>query len=102
MDKTVKDTFTVSRPLHRALHHMFDIVERGEIEVKGKGKMTTYFLRQNLHATENEIMGRADKTSGQVDGNGMDTVTFLPFIYIYVCCCSYSEGGRLSCWNLRL
>ncbi|CAM5076462.1 unnamed protein product [Natator depressus] len=39
----------------------FEIVERGEIEVKGKGKMTTYILRQNLYATENEIMGRAEK-----------------------------------------
>ncbi|XP_030420323.1 guanylate cyclase soluble subunit beta-2-like isoform X2 [Gopherus evgoodei] len=46
----------------RALQNQgFEIVERGEIEVKGKGKMTTYILRQNLHATENEIMGRAEK-----------------------------------------
>uniref|UniRef100_A0A8C3SNU1 guanylate cyclase n=1 Tax=Chelydra serpentina TaxID=8475 RepID=A0A8C3SNU1_CHESE len=47
----------------RALQNQsFEIVERGEIEVKGKGKMTTYILRQNLYATENEIMGRAEKT----------------------------------------
>ncbi|KAM9173381.1 LOW QUALITY PROTEIN: guanylate cyclase soluble subunit beta-2-like [Pangshura tecta] len=46
----------------RALQNQgFEIVERGEIEVKGKGKMTTYILRQNLYATENEIMGRAEK-----------------------------------------
>uniref|UniRef100_A0A4X2LR14 guanylate cyclase n=1 Tax=Vombatus ursinus TaxID=29139 RepID=A0A4X2LR14_VOMUR len=38
----------------------FEIVERGEIEVKGKGKMTTYFLIQNLQVTENEIMGRTE------------------------------------------
>ncbi|ETE67986.1 Guanylate cyclase soluble subunit beta-2, partial [Ophiophagus hannah] len=36
----------------------FDIKERGEIDVKGKGKMHTYFLVQNTIATENEIMGR--------------------------------------------
>ncbi|MBZ3890617.1 Guanylate cyclase soluble subunit beta-2, partial [Sciurus carolinensis] len=43
----------------RALENQgFEIVERGEIEVKGKGKMTTYFLIQNLKATEDEIMGR--------------------------------------------
>lgn len=30
---------------------------RGEIEVKGKGKMQTYFLQRNLKATESEIMG---------------------------------------------
>ncbi|XP_068919697.1 guanylate cyclase soluble subunit beta-2-like [Petaurus breviceps papuanus] len=38
----------------------FEIIERGEIEVKGKGKMTTYFLIQNLQVTENEIMGRTE------------------------------------------
>ncbi|XP_012860528.2 guanylate cyclase soluble subunit beta-2-like [Echinops telfairi] len=43
----------------RALENQgFEIIERGEIEVKGKGKMTTYFLIQNLKATEDEIMGR--------------------------------------------
>uniref|UniRef100_A0A8C6ZQ78 guanylate cyclase n=1 Tax=Nothoprocta perdicaria TaxID=30464 RepID=A0A8C6ZQ78_NOTPE len=36
----------------------FEMTERGEIEVKGKGKMHTYFLLRNKTATENEIMGR--------------------------------------------
>uniref|UniRef100_A0A7M4E2R0 guanylate cyclase n=1 Tax=Crocodylus porosus TaxID=8502 RepID=A0A7M4E2R0_CROPO len=46
----------------RALQNCgFEIAERGEIEVKGKGKMNTYFLRRNLHATEDEIMGRAEE-----------------------------------------
>ncbi len=31
--------------------------ERGEIEVKGKGKMCTYFLQRNQKVTESEIMG---------------------------------------------
>lgn len=31
--------------------------ERGEIEVKGKGKMRTYFLQRNQKVTESEIMG---------------------------------------------
>lgn len=31
--------------------------ERGEIEVKGKGRMKTYFLQSNLKVTESEIMG---------------------------------------------
>ncbi|XP_005424715.1 guanylate cyclase soluble subunit beta-2-like [Geospiza fortis] len=39
----------------------FEITERGEIEVKGKGKMHTYFLIRNKSATENEIMGRPMK-----------------------------------------
>lgn len=37
------------------------MTERGEIEVKGKGKMHTYFLIRNKTATENEIMGRPVK-----------------------------------------
>ncbi|XP_061309001.1 guanylate cyclase soluble subunit beta-2-like isoform X1 [Pezoporus flaviventris] len=39
----------------------FEMTERGEIEVKGKGKMHTYFLIRNKTATENEIMGRPMK-----------------------------------------
>nr|XP_056712866.1 guanylate cyclase soluble subunit beta-2-like [Euleptes europaea] len=64
------DKIHVSPTAFRALQHQgFDIVERGEIEVKGKGKMTTYFLRQNLCATENEIMGRAEENLGNIDGD---------------------------------
>lgn len=39
----------------------FMIQERGEIDVKGKGRMSTYFLEGNLTATEHEIMGRSVK-----------------------------------------
>ena len=49
------DLFSLCRALE---NEGFEIVERGEIEVKGKGKMTTYFLIRNLHASEDEIMGR--------------------------------------------
>ncbi|XP_077011939.1 guanylate cyclase soluble subunit beta-2-like [Tamandua tetradactyla] len=50
----------------RALENQgFEIIERGEIEVKGKGKMTTYFLIQNLNATEDEIMGRPKNLPNQ-------------------------------------
>uniref|UniRef100_A0A2K5DMW3 guanylate cyclase n=1 Tax=Aotus nancymaae TaxID=37293 RepID=A0A2K5DMW3_AOTNA len=49
----------LSPTTYRALKNQgFQIIERGEIAVKGKGKMTTYFLIQNLNATEDEIMGR--------------------------------------------
>ncbi|XP_034638568.1 guanylate cyclase soluble subunit beta-2-like isoform X2 [Trachemys scripta elegans] len=41
----------------------FEMTERGEIEVKGKGKMHTYFLIRNRTATENEIMGNPIKES---------------------------------------
>jgi len=37
----------------------FVLQERGEIEVKGKGRMTTYFLLRNLGASEQDIMGLA-------------------------------------------
>ena len=45
----------------RALENKsFEIKSRGEIEVKGKGLMNTYFLLQNLHVTEDSIMGRGE------------------------------------------
>ncbi|XP_045580285.1 guanylate cyclase soluble subunit beta-2 [Salmo salar] len=39
----------------------FMLQERGEIDVKGKGRMSTYFLEGNLTSTEHEIMGRSVK-----------------------------------------
>ncbi|MBN3324585.1 GCYB2 cyclase, partial [Atractosteus spatula] len=49
----------LSPSAHRALKDKgFKIIDRGEIEVKGKGKMHTYFLAGNLTATDSEIMGR--------------------------------------------
>uniref|UniRef100_A0A8C5CLL0 guanylate cyclase n=1 Tax=Gadus morhua TaxID=8049 RepID=A0A8C5CLL0_GADMO len=36
----------------------FDLRARGEIKVKGKGQMMTYFLFENLRASEAAIMGR--------------------------------------------
>ncbi|XP_027960573.1 guanylate cyclase soluble subunit beta-2-like [Eumetopias jubatus] len=53
------DKVHLSPTAYSALENQgFEIIERGEIEVKGKGKMTTYFLIRNLHASEDEIMGR--------------------------------------------
>ncbi|XP_029137108.2 guanylate cyclase soluble subunit beta-2 [Labrus bergylta] len=53
----------------------FDIKERGHIEIKGKGKMTTYFLLGNLLMSEESIMGREgggtclypEENLGQID-----------------------------------
>ncbi|KAM9452135.1 guanylate cyclase soluble subunit beta-2-like isoform 3-T3 [Salvelinus alpinus] len=39
----------------------FMFQERGEIDVKGKGRMSTYFLEGNLTVTEHELMGRSVK-----------------------------------------
>ncbi|XP_038658521.1 guanylate cyclase soluble subunit beta-2-like [Scyliorhinus canicula] len=48
----------LSPTANRALQNKgFEIVERGPITVKGKGNMITYFLVQNLHVTEDDIMG---------------------------------------------
>ncbi|XP_030058266.1 guanylate cyclase soluble subunit beta-2-like [Microcaecilia unicolor] len=64
----VPDKIHLSPTAFRALQNKtFEIVKRGEIEVKGKGKMTTYFLIQNLHATENEIMGRSENYTALVN-----------------------------------
>ncbi|XP_036867475.2 guanylate cyclase soluble subunit beta-2-like isoform X1 [Manis javanica] len=49
----------LSPATYRALENQgFEIIERGEIEVKGKGKMTTYFLVRSLSASEDEVPGR--------------------------------------------
>ncbi|XP_060689241.1 guanylate cyclase soluble subunit beta-2 [Hemiscyllium ocellatum] len=56
----------LSPTANRALQNKgFEIVERGAINVKGKGQMVTYFLVQNLHATEDDILGRSSKRSGR-------------------------------------
>ncbi|KAG1949769.1 guanylate cyclase soluble subunit beta-1 [Pimephales promelas] len=39
---------------------IFEIAERGEIEVKGKGLMRTYFLLKNLQKSDEQIMGLVD------------------------------------------
>uniref|UniRef100_A0A665UJA6 guanylate cyclase n=1 Tax=Echeneis naucrates TaxID=173247 RepID=A0A665UJA6_ECHNA len=41
----------------------FTFQQRGQIEVKGKGHMTTYFLLRNLLASEESIMGSKDGQS---------------------------------------
>ncbi|XP_058526800.1 guanylate cyclase soluble subunit beta-2-like isoform X2 [Ochotona princeps] len=66
----------LSPTAYRALENQgFEIIERGEIEVKGKGKMTTYFLLQNLNATEEEIMGiwRTSPDYSEVNALGNQT-----------------------------
>ncbi|XP_051782585.1 guanylate cyclase soluble subunit beta-2 [Erpetoichthys calabaricus] len=56
----VPDKIHLSPTAYSALKKkVFEIHERGEIEVKGKGKMSTYFLIQNLELSEDEIMGQA-------------------------------------------
>uniref|UniRef100_A0A673L6V4 guanylate cyclase n=1 Tax=Sinocyclocheilus rhinocerous TaxID=307959 RepID=A0A673L6V4_9TELE len=51
-----------SLPAHSVLKDkgIFEIAERGEIEVKGKGLMRTYFLLKNLQKSDEQIMGLVD------------------------------------------
>ncbi|XP_055988690.1 guanylate cyclase soluble subunit beta-2-like [Sorex fumeus] len=64
------DKVHLSPTAYSALENQgFEIIERGEIEVKGKGKMITYFLIQNLTASEDEIMGRVLSELDDKEGN---------------------------------
>ncbi|KAM8977602.1 guanylate cyclase soluble subunit beta-2-like [Pelodytes ibericus] len=65
----VPDKIHLSPTTYNCLKHFgFEIVERGDIEVKGKGEMHTYFLLRNLHVSEPEIMGRSQLSQdGQLD-----------------------------------
>ncbi|XP_078734598.1 guanylate cyclase soluble subunit beta-2-like [Lampetra fluviatilis] len=53
----------------------FDVEERGEIEVKGKGRMSTYFLLGNRAAGEQEILGRTGPLPMADAGGGAETAT---------------------------
>uniref|UniRef100_A0A3B4Z8W8 guanylate cyclase n=1 Tax=Stegastes partitus TaxID=144197 RepID=A0A3B4Z8W8_9TELE len=51
----------LSPTVYQALKNKcFVIQKRGEIEVKGKGRMTTYFLEGNSGVSEQQIMGLCD------------------------------------------
>lgn len=64
----VMPSFWFSYPLstfHRALKNKCYVIQkRGEIEVKGKGRMTTYFLERNFGVSEQRIMGVSDLEAG--------------------------------------
>ncbi|XP_067451995.1 guanylate cyclase soluble subunit beta-2-like [Thunnus thynnus] len=59
------DKIHLSPTVYDALKNKgFVIQKRGEIEVKGKGRMTTYFLERNLGVSEQQIMGLSDLEAG--------------------------------------
>ncbi|XP_033486347.2 guanylate cyclase soluble subunit beta-2-like [Epinephelus lanceolatus] len=64
------DKIHLSPTVYQALKNKsFVIQKRGEIEVKGKGRMTTYFLERNIGVSERQIMGLSDMetAAGQQD-----------------------------------
>ncbi|XP_006824413.2 guanylate cyclase soluble subunit beta-2-like [Saccoglossus kowalevskii] len=42
----------------------FQVMRRGEITIKGKGTMTTYFLEGNANASEDELLGTGIQQNG--------------------------------------
>ncbi|KAM9359474.1 guanylate cyclase soluble subunit beta-2-like [Symphorus nematophorus] len=59
------DKIHLSPTVYQALKNKsFVIQKRGEIEVKGKGRMTTYFLERNTKVSEQQIMGLSDGETG--------------------------------------
>ncbi|KAL7842729.1 hypothetical protein SRHO_G00244180 [Serrasalmus rhombeus] len=76
------DQIHLSPTVYHALREKgFQLEERGEIEVKGKGRMRTYFLLKNLRATDSEIMGRCTREAGSGQESvhaGLDCSAELP------------------------
>ncbi|XP_077340614.1 guanylate cyclase soluble subunit beta-2-like [Lithobates pipiens] len=81
----VPDKIHLSPTTFQALKHKdFDIVERGIIDVKGKGKMNTYFLIKNLFLSEEEIMGMPKCEDPQAKCNLTNVLDQLETIEDYV------------------
>lgn len=57
----------------------FIIKKRGEIKVKGKGRMTTYFLERNVGVSEQQIMGVSDRATGARQQDGQ--MSFRPGLF---------------------
>uniref|UniRef100_A0A8B9RJF8 guanylate cyclase n=1 Tax=Astyanax mexicanus TaxID=7994 RepID=A0A8B9RJF8_ASTMX len=93
------DKIHVSPNVYYALRDKgFQLEERGEIDVKGKGRMRTYFLVKNLRATESEIMGRWTREAGSgqasVQSNcdcSSELPAFRPSLQGTVCFCFSSK-----------
>ncbi|XP_030599348.1 guanylate cyclase soluble subunit beta-2 [Archocentrus centrarchus] len=67
----------LSPNVYQALYNKcFIIQKRGEIEVKGKGRMTTYFLERNTGVTEQQIMGLCDLEG--TDGEESSQISYQP------------------------
>ncbi|XP_042342886.1 guanylate cyclase soluble subunit beta-2-like [Plectropomus leopardus] len=62
---SLPDKIHLSPTVYQALKNKsFVIQRRGEIEVKGKGRMTTYFLERNIGVSERQIMGLSHLETG--------------------------------------
>ncbi|KAM9319870.1 guanylate cyclase soluble subunit beta-2-like [Gastrophryne carolinensis] len=66
----VPDKIHLSPTTFQELKHTdFEITERGVIDVKGKGKMNTYFLIKNNNLSEEEIMGKSKHDNSNPDSS---------------------------------
>uniref|UniRef100_A0A668TZ09 guanylate cyclase n=1 Tax=Oreochromis aureus TaxID=47969 RepID=A0A668TZ09_OREAU len=78
----------LSPTVYQALKNKcFVIQKRGEIEVKGKGSMTTYFLERNTGVSEQQIMGLCDLEA--TDGEESSQGSYQPGFYrrnVVICC----------------
>ncbi len=90
---------------------IFEIAERGEIEVKGKGLMRTYFLLKNLQKSDEQIMGLVDGETCvyQEDledvmdvQNGEKTLSMSIYIYIYIYIYKYILLSNSFVWPFML
>ncbi|XP_051253218.1 guanylate cyclase soluble subunit beta-2-like [Dicentrarchus labrax] len=74
------DKIHLSPTVYKALKNKsFVIQKRGEIEVKGKGRMTTYFLETNIGISEQQIMGLSDLET--VDGQQDSQMSYQPGLH---------------------
>ena len=54
----------ISRSTYERVHDLFEFEERHDIEVKGKGTMTTYVLKESIEAEEMIQSDAVDKLEG--------------------------------------
>uniref|UniRef100_A0A3P9CHD3 guanylate cyclase n=2 Tax=Haplochromini TaxID=319058 RepID=A0A3P9CHD3_9CICH len=78
----------LSPTVYQALKNKcFVIQKRGEIEVKGKGSMTTYFLERNTGVSEQQIMGLCDleATDGEDSNSPSESLPSSNMSEIQIC-----------------
>ncbi|XP_053312031.1 guanylate cyclase soluble subunit beta-2-like [Spea bombifrons] len=91
----VPDKIHLSPTTFSCLKHLdFEIAERGVIDIKGKGKMNTYFLLRNTCVSEDDIMGRNGHCVSEPSQNGhTDSKNNNPFALL----CIWKSESAIKC-----